>query len=286
MPTEQEKLIGSHPVHPNFFANWLKSEDSKILVIKPNKKHRKLAELPSKRKVAIEQIAEWIIEHHVDGKKIKRMQDRKAEIMAKYGIKMEDYIDNQNFFPRIENTKSGNATEIILSRYLQETAGVQILAYKLTYNPNVDQSMKGDDCLLFDTKNITSRIIVGEAKYRAKPSKQTISNMVKNLENSKRLPLSLPFISTHLTSNGNEDLASQIDDLNFEVSKGRIPIINVGLLLSTLGNSKTTDSGICVEENLDSTNPNLVVLSLGVDNPSEIITEAFKLARAKLISQI
>lgn len=286
MPTEQEKLIGSHPVTPNFFANWLKSEDSKILATKPNKKHRKLAELPSKRKVAIEQIAEWIIEHHVDGKKIKRMQSRKAEIMAKYGIKMEDYIDNQNFFPRIENTKSGNATEIILSRYLQESAGVQILAYKLTYNPNVDQSMKGDDCLLFDTKNITSRIIVGEAKYRAKPSKQTVSNMVKNLENSKRLPISLPFISTHLTSIGNEDLASQIDDLNFEVSKGRIPIINVGLLLSTLGNSKTTDSGICVEENLDSTNPNLVVLSLGVDKPLEIITEAFKIARAKLISQI
>ncbi|WP_313187162.1 Hachiman antiphage defense system protein HamA [Sphingobacterium siyangense] len=286
MPTEQEKLIGSHPAHPNFFANWLKSEDSIILATKPNKKHRKLAELPSKRKVAIEQIAEWIIEHHVDGKKIKRLQDRKAEIMAKYGIKMEDYIDSQNFFPRIENTKSGNATEIILSRYLQETAGVQILAYKLTYNPNVDQSMKGDDCLLFDTKNITSRIIVGEAKYRAKPSKQTVSNMVKNLENSKRLPISLPFISTHLTSIGNEDLASQIDDLNFEVSKGRIPIINVGLLLSTIGNSRTTDAGICVEENLDSTNPNLVVLSLGVDKPLEIITEAFKLARAKLISQI
>lgn len=286
MLTEQESLIGLHPINPSFFADWLNSEDQTVLPEKPNKKHRKLSELAGKRKFAIDKIAEWIIEHHIDGKKIKRMQDRKAEIMSKYNIEIDEYIDEQNFFPKIDNTKSGNATEIILSRYLQDSAGLQMLAYKLTYNPNVDQSMKGDDCLLFNIADLTSKIIVGEAKYRGTPSKQTVKNMVNNLENSKRLPISLPFISTHLTAIGEEQLASQIDDLQFEVSKGRVPIVNVGLLLSSKGKTKTTDAAICVESSLDSTNENLVVLSLAVDNPLEIITEAFELAKTKLISQI
>lgn len=286
MPTEQESLIGAHPNNPSFFADWLISEDSIILPAKPNKKHRKLSELPTKRKLAIDHIANWIIEHHVDGKKIKRIQDRKSEIMAKYGITIDEYIDEQKFFPKLDNTKSGNATEIILSKYLQESTGLQLLAYKLMYNPNVDQSMKGDDCLLFNLSDLTSKIMVGEAKYRASPSKKTVKDMIHNLENSKRLPLSLPFISAHLTAIGNESLASQVDDLQFEISKGRIPIINVGFILSSKGMSRSYDTAKCVDYHLDSTNPNLVVLSLGVDNPLEIITEAFDLAKTKLISQI
>lgn len=286
MPTEQEKLIGAHPGNNNFIGSWLESEDMDVPDDNPNKKHRKLSELLEQRQVAIKEIANWIIKHHVDGKRLKRLQLRKAEIMTKYGIPMDKYIDSQNLFPKLDAVKSGNATEIILSQYLQETSGLRLLAYKLTYNPNVDQAMKGDDCLLFNTDNLTSGVIVGEAKFRGTPTKVVVNEMIENLQDNKKLPISLTFISQHFTANGDEDMAGKIDDLLFELSTGKIPVTNVGFLLSSKGNTKSKDAALQVEANLSTSNPNLIIISLGTDNPKEIITEAFKLANEYLLAQI
>lgn len=286
MPTEQEKLIGEHPNKSKFIGSWLSSEDVVVKTETPNKKHRKLSELPGQRQNAINEIANWIIAHHVDAKKLKRLQTRKAEIIAKYGISIEEYVEEQNLFPKLDTLRSGNATEIILSQYLQTTSGLRLLAYKLTYNPNVDQAMKGDDCLLFRIEDLTSGIIVGEAKYRSTPTKAVVEEMINNLEGNKKLPVSLPFISQHFSANGDEEMAAKIEDLQFEVSKGQIPIVNVGLLLSTKGITKSTDAAMRIEANLETKNSNLVMLSLGTDNPKEILEKAFKLAQIHLISQI
>jgi hypothetical protein len=63
----QKNLIGDHPIKPNFFAEWLSSID---LLSSRKIKHRKLSEINDKRELAVKQIAEWLITHHIDEKKL------------------------------------------------------------------------------------------------------------------------------------------------------------------------------------------------------------------------
>lgn len=287
MPSEQERLIGAHPSSPHFYGIWLNSVDISIPATDPNKKHRKLLEVKGKRSAAIRQIAEYLIQHHVDGDKILELQIRKDEILKKYKLKsMSKYIDEQHFFPIDPSTKSGNLTEIILSSYLQQSSGLSLLAYKLTYNGNVDSALKGDDCLLFDKGNLNNKIIVGEAKFRGKPTPKAVKDIIANLEGAKRLPISLTFISQHFTTKGDYVMSGKISDLQFEMKNGKIPIINVGLLLSTKSSLLSEDTVKQVENQLSTTNPNLVMLSLGIDDPQDIVDKAFELARKKLNKEI
>jgi hypothetical protein len=52
------------------------------------------------------------------------------------------------------------------------------------YNPNVDQSMKGDDVLAFDLDSHPVRVIVGEAKVRATSTKGSVQEIVTGLVRS------------------------------------------------------------------------------------------------------
>lgn len=287
MKTEHERLIGKHPTAPNMFAMWLDGEDVSIPVGKPNKKHRKLIEKEEHRDFAIQTIADFIVKHHIDVKKIERIRRRKQEILRKYNLgTIEEYLDTQSFFPVHEETKTGNATEIILTNYVQATSGLELLAYKLTYNPNVEQSIKGDDCLLFNRANLIEKIIVGEAKFRSTPAPQAIRDLIDNSQGAKKLPISLPFISKHFTAIGDEPMAEAIEDLLFELRNGKIPVVNVGMLLSTKSALRSGDAAKQVDYYLDSTNPNFVVLSLGVDSPKDIIDKAFVIAKDKLYKSI
>lgn len=287
METEHERLIGKHPKAPNMFAVWLACEDVAIPAAKPNKKHRKLTENADQRDFAVEAIADFIIQHHVDSKKIDRIASRKHEILKKYNLnKIDEYLETQSFFPTHDDTKTGNGTEIILSNYVQATSGLKLFAYKLTYNPNVEQSIKGDDCLLFNKENLTERVIVGEAKFRSTPGPQAVRDIINNSEGAKKLPISLPFISKHFTAIGDETMAAAIEDLQYELRNGKVPVINVGLLLSTKSHLRSRDTAQQVDYYLDSKNPSLIVLSLGVDDPKQIIDRAFDLAKEKLFKSI
>ena len=79
MPTPQDKLIGKHPAKPNFFAEWLDHVDEAVPAADPNKKHRKLGEVAGKRSLAIKGIAQYLLDHHIDPKKLARAKRRKAE---------------------------------------------------------------------------------------------------------------------------------------------------------------------------------------------------------------
>lgn len=287
MATEHEKLIGIHPAAPSCFGDWLSSDDIAPTATKPNKKHRKLVEVGD-RDAAIQHIAQFLIEHHIDAKRIQRLKKRKAEILAKYNLSdVEEYINTQNILPTDSTTRSGNGAEVILTSYLEASSGMELLVYRLRYNPNVEQSIKGDDCLLFNLQNLTEKVMIGEAKFRgSSPAPQAIKDMIANLEGNKRLPVSLSFVSEMLSLQGDEDKAAEIDDLLFELRNGKIPVINVGLLMSTKSHLRSGDAALQVEHYLDSTNPNLVVLSLGLDNPNEIIHKAFEIANAELLKAI
>lgn len=270
--TEQEKLIGEHPQAPHILGEWLTHIDHPTTA---SKKHRKLVEDNSLRNKAIDKIAEWLIEHHISEKKI-NLLERKAMLLQKHNF--DKYVESSKLLPTTDKTQKGNVAEIILVEYLQQSTGLLPIIHKLRYNPNVEQSMKGDDVLLLNPTNVVEKIIYGESKYRSTPTKDVIEEAISNLEGNKRLPVSIGFVAEILYEQGNDSLADKLMDLQALLKDGNINVHNVGFLMG----SKTTPNQ--VERHLNTTNPNLVFVSLGLDNPIKIVKESFKLANDRLLS--
>ena len=270
--TEQERLIGEHPQAPHILGEWLIHTDNPTTV---SKKHRKLEENNGLRNQAINRIAEWIIEHHISEKKMKLLE-RKATLLQKHDF--DEYVKSAKLLPTADITKKGNVAEIILVEYLQESTGLSPIIHKLRYNPNVEQSIKGDDVLLLNPSNVSEKIIYGESKFRSTPTEDAIKEAVSNLEGNKRLPISIGFVAEILYEQGNDSLADELMDLQVLLKGENTNVHNVGFLLS----SKTTSAQ--VERHLNTTNPNLVFISLGLNNPIEIVEESFKLANEVLLN--
>lgn len=143
----QDKMIGKHPSDGLFF-DWVECQDTECTDIK---RHRYLSEKGEKRQAAIETVARWLVTYHLS--RGKRMAIcKKQKILDKYDF--EEYAKSLQVFPNTDKTKKGNLGEVILTEYLSQVSGINVLIFKLHYNPNVDQSMKGDDVLLVDEKKI------------------------------------------------------------------------------------------------------------------------------------
>ena len=268
----QDDLIGKHKTKTGeIFSRWLGHTDKPVT---PKKIHRELVEIEKHRDDLIESLTNWVLTHHISDKRIKRLEKKKATLDA-YGF--EEYAKQQKLLPTADKTQKGNATEVILAEYLKFTSGLDLLIYRLRYNPNVDQSMKGDDVLLFDKDNLTSKIIVGEAKYRSVSSRNAVETIVSSFEGDKKLPMSIPFIAEQLSIMGEEELAEDLEDLNAQLHKLNTKITNVGLLFSNNNTSKH------VEDHTNSSNESLIMLSLGTTNQAEIIQKCFDLAEQKLL---
>lgn len=272
--SDQDKLIGIHKYNDDsMFSEWLAHED------KPStdrKKHRELQENIDKRSEAIKRLSEFIIEHHISNHRQEYFK-RKKEILEKHDFK--ELIKAQKPFPTVDKTKKGNLTEIILAEYLRFTSELELLVYRLRYNPNVDQSMKGDDVLLFNLKDLRNKILKGEAKFRSSPAKSSIIDIIKACEGSKKMPLSISFVAEQLSNEGEIELSEALFDLNFEMHELKTLVVNVGLLLSN------KDTSRFVEKHLDTDNSDFVFLSLGVDKAIEIIEESFELAIQEIGTQ-
>lgn len=258
----QSKLVGQHPGSGIFF-DWFKCEDTPAT---DEKKHRKLTNKGLTNSVLVDHLSNWILEHHVSASRLDRIQ-RKKKILEKH--KFKEYMDDRMPFPvKSATTQKGNLGEIILGEYLTASSGLELLVYKLQYNPNVEQSMKGDDILLFEKDDIQNKIIMGEAKFRATKSKQALDDIVSSLS-SKNLPISLTFVCNRLEGMGEVDLADEIDTLISNLHKSKTPITYVGFYHSDIKVSET------IENNLKSDNKNLVVISYGENNPAQLVKESF-----------
>ncbi len=275
--TEQEILIGQHPVAPQMYGFWLNATD---LPTTGNKKHRKMEENAGMRSAAIDELAKWIVDYHVHNhSRRKIIKARKEAILGKHGL--EHFIDNMKLLPKADNTKKGNLGEIVLIEYLKESRGFDPIIHKLQYNTNTDQAMKGDDVLLFKRDNLFSEVIYGECKFRSTPSKAVINEIVENLQGLKRLPVSMEFVANVLDDRGETELADEISELHQKVEDGSVPVTNVGFLISTKSDARAgEDTTKQVEKHLNPSNSRLVMISLGIDNPVEIVDEAFKRADA------
>lgn len=186
--SKQERLIGKHPNTEHSFGKWLASND---LPDSDTKCHRELTESIEVDDHLIEWMARKIISHHYTQFRIDRLKE-------KYGsLGYAKYAEQHRKLPIADKVKKGNATEILLTDYIQTTQKKEFIkVFKLKYNPNVDQAIKGDDTLMVDlfeeNGNEKIKIYLGESKFRQTPSKTVIEDITNSLSKDT-LPLSTHF---------------------------------------------------------------------------------------------
>ena len=157
-----EQVIGLHPLAPHPCGIHFAATDQDTAHTLP---HRRLDDGPLQPEAFTASMAHWIVTHHVRPEAIERDRIRR-EALARQG-----FVDPVQRFPTNLSTQKGNWAEILLAEYVAAATAAQLPVYRLRYNPNVDQSMKGDDVLAFDLDSDPVRVLVGEAKFRATPSK-------------------------------------------------------------------------------------------------------------------
>lgn len=263
--TRQEEMIGIHPLD-GIFAIWVSCKD---ITCTDTKTHRSLKENIIYRKKAIEEISNYLINHHLSNRQ-KSLLDKKKFILNKYNL--NKYVKELSVFPKADKTKKGNFGEVILTEYLRKTSGIEIMIYKLRYNPNIDQSMKGDDVLLFNE----NKILLGESKFRTKADKSVVEEISKNFGKELILPISLSFIADRLYEREKFDLSDIVTEIEISLSKRKIDIKNIGLIVSDLSAHQA------VEKHMDSNNENFIIITLNINNPVDFLNDSYNRALKSL----
>jgi hypothetical protein len=256
-------IIGAHPLAPNPFGIFFAARDEHSKYGVP---HRVLDASLLNLVEFTAVMKKWIIIHHSSPENIARDQKRR-EALARQG-----FSDSGKRFPTNQKTQKGNWTEILLAEYLTNSSKAKLPVYRLRYNPNVEQSMKGDDVLAFDLDSNPVRLLVGEAKFRSTPSKQVVEEIVETLTKSHKagIPVSLQFVADRLFEEGNLELGKKVDECNELFALGRLQLNHVGLLVSD------SNAGGHVRRNANSTLRRLAVLSLGLNAAEDVVLSCYK----------
>ena len=262
--TKQINLIGVHPNSEHPIGAWLNVND---IAATATKCHRELTERNDVEKDdLILWMAKKLISHHYTNFRLKQLKKKYAE------LGFEKYAEQNRKLPIVDKVKKGNATEILLTEYVQSTLNRELIkVFKLKYNPNVDQAIKGDDTLMVDFYEKEDgneiKIFLGESKFRTVPTKQVVDEISSSLVKEK-MPLSYSFLVEEIAKT-NEELASKLDDFIIQDIKDHGKLIYTGLLLSDQNTSAH------VERNLNNDNPELIFISIGIQNPENFINLAF-----------
>ena len=256
------ECVGAHPVPPDKLGIRFAHTDGHSAHGVPT---RSLSESDSDLQQFVRAMRVWIRNHHARPEDLVRDKARR-EALARQG-----FSSNTSRFPRDSNTQKGNWTEIFLCEYVKSSCQAELPVYRLRYNPNVEQSMKGDDVLAFDLDANPVRIIVGEAKFRKTSSKAAVTEIVEALERSHRggLPASLQFVADRLFQEGNEDLGQRIEECADLFVRDRLRIDHLGLLASN--HLAPTH----VEKHAKSSAPRLAVMSLNLSDGTKLVEASF-----------
>ncbi len=263
--SKHESILGIHPTG-NGFGCFATSSDS---VTVKNIAHRELAISDAKVNDAIQLLRPALIRHHASAEMIKR-DNRKIASLKGLGYTLDDA--NVQRFPTHSDTQKGNLTEVFLAEYIGASSGADIPIYRLRHNPNVEQSMKGDDVLAFDFRGRKPRIIIGEAKFRGVPSKAAVEEIIKGLNSSYQggLPASLQFVADRLYESGQDELADQVENCALQMANGNLNLNYVGILLSNQNSANP------INNHADSNISELVMISLAMSRPNELVTACFE----------
>ena len=169
--------------------------------------HRSLAE-NGHNDVLLKYMEDALQKHHISPDALQRHMDLITSLKIK-GLPIL-----RSPYPQDFTTQKGNFAEVFLAEYLSSTTDAQLPIYRLRYNTNPDQSMKGDDVLLFDLDADPVRIIVGESKFRTTPDKQAVVDIVDGLVRSNKagLPISLMFVAERLFQEGKSEIGQRVQN--------------------------------------------------------------------------
>lgn len=259
--------LGPHPLPPHPCGIHLTATDQNTTHTVP---HRLLDDAPMNTEAFTAAMTQWIANHHVSPENIKRDRIRR-EALIRQGL-----VDpSRSRFPTNPDTQKGNWAEILLAEYVTASGAAQLPIYFLRYNRNDDQSMKGDDVLAFDLDSDPVRVLVGEAKFRATPSKAVVEELVGALvkSHSGNIPASLQFVADRLFESGKNELGEKVAECTVHFAQGRLQLDYVGLLVST------KDAHRYMHKNAKASISRLAVISLGLADPEGIVTASYAGAR-------
>lgn len=260
------QVLGDHPSPPHPLGEILSANDGQT---ESSVLHRALTEKEGTRGAAVKSIREMLVNHHASPEAIKRTKQH-IEAMKRLGLEAEQ--SRLRRFPTNPFTRKGNLAEVVLAEYVVAASGLTFPVYRLRYNPNVDQSMKGDDVLAFDLDAEPVRIIVGEAKFRGASSAAAVTEIVEGLVRSHKggVPASLQFVADRLFQEGQEDLGARVLNCAILFAQGKLRLDYVGLLLSDTKSAKRVDS------NTPASLRHLAMISLGIANPDALVEACYR----------
>jgi hypothetical protein len=266
VPAAGDRILGDHPGAPHPFATTLTAADGRTDHKVP---HRVLTEANGSRSSAIKGLRTMLMQHHASPEALERSaQQRKA--MEQLGLGTAQARLRR--FPSNSATQKGNLAEIVLAEYVVAAGGLALPVYRLRYNPNVDQSMKGDDVLAFDLDSNPVRIVVGEAKFRGVSSAAAVTEIVESLVRSHKagVPASLQFVADRLFEDEQVDLGIRVMECALLFARGKLRLDYVGLLLSD------AKAAARVNASTPATKTRLAMISLGIDDPDGLVTSCYQ----------
>lgn len=261
-PLQFEDVVGPHPDSPHPIGDRFSCDDGHSEHGVPT---RALSETNSDVDQFVAAMRDCLRAHHSRPEDIERDRLRR-EAYARQGLTLP-----LTRFPTNPTTRKGNWAEVLLCEYVTASCDADLPVYRLRYNPNVEQSMKGDDVLAFDLEANPVRIIVGEAKFRGTSSKQAVTEIIESLERSFRggLPASLQFVADRLMQEGKEVLGRRIEECADLFVKNRLQIDHVGLLASN--HLAPTH----VNKNANSSLRRLAVISMTLSDGEGLVSSSF-----------
>jgi hypothetical protein len=228
-----------------------------------------LSEQDGKREIAVAGIQEMLVRHHASQEMLERTR-RQREAMSRLGFGGA-LSKLPRRFPTNPTTRKGNLVEIVLAEYIVAAAGAELPIYRLRYNPNIEQSMKGDDVLAFDLDSSPVRIIVGEAKFRSTSSTTIVKQLVDSLVRSYRgsVPASLQFVADRLFESGQTELGERVLQCAELFLQDKLRLDYMGLLLSDTKSAERVDSATPASLR------HLVMISLGLEAPGSLVDDCY-----------
>lgn len=268
--SRQDEILGLHPINHHVIGEWLDYEDKEST---ETSCIRVLSEKKPFDDAVIEPFSKNLIDYHYTPATINSLKKK----FEKLGLKeFGTYYAQSRNLPQNVNTRKGNAVEVLMTEYSLAAINKLDLTYahRFRYNPNVDQSMKGDDMLIVDfSDEANPTIYIGEAKFRKTVDKAVLEDVKKSLAKDK-MPLSLTFLRDRF-ENVDDNKYAKLDDL-FIQKLSDYDIRYIGFIVGD------KNAGKNVEEKWECDNPKHIMLVLSLDEPEEFVKQAFDKAKTLL----
>lgn len=213
------------------WSNWLREQESPRLRYQ-RFTHYEFTEDGIKRPEIENALAKLLYEYHTYSP-----INTHLLFQLKYPLLASALTNDQR--PRDRDLRSANLIEILACEFARKQ-GYDVPVPRLRYNPNLEQSMKGDDILGFwfaEKKTEPDVVLVGEGKFRGQFTSEGVKDGYNDLRRKADVhPISMEFVETILYSSGNEEKAVKIRQLRQKIDSQNKHVLRKHLLfLGTVG---------------------------------------------------